>query len=125
MKKLKKEDAIKINEKAKGFWNEFAAFAVKGNALDLAIGMVIATKGAYEVGMSEEDFSDILLPILQQNNLPTTCDFSAEELYKASLSDKKRSLDTMSVIVPERLGLCKIVKLPVEHLENFIQKGMN
>ncbi len=94
-----------------------------GNAV--AIGMVIATKGAYEIGMSEEDFSDVLLPILKKNNLPTACDFSAEELYKASLSDKKRSFDTMSVIVPEELGLCKIMKLPVEDLQNFIEKGMN
>ena len=31
VQKLKKEDAIKINEKAKGFWSEFASFAVKGN----------------------------------------------------------------------------------------------
>ncbi len=94
-----------------------------GNAV--AIGMVIATKGAYEVGMSEEDFSDVLLPILKKNNLPTTCDFSAEELYMAALSDKKRSFDTMSLIVPEELGLCKIMKLPVEDLQNFIEKGMN
>lgn len=94
-----------------------------GNAV--AIGMVIATKGAYEVGMSEEDFSDVLLPILKKNNLPTTCEFSAEELYAASLSDKKRSFDTMSLIVPEELGLCKIMKLPVEDLQNFIEKGMN
>lgn len=94
-----------------------------GNAV--AIGMAIATKGAYEIGMSEEDFSDVLLPILKKNNLPTTCSFSAEELYKASLSDKKRSFDTMSLIVPEELGLCKVMKLPVEDLKNFIEKGMN
>lgn len=94
-----------------------------GNAV--AIGMAIATKGAYEVGMSEEDFSDVLLPILEKNNLPTTCEFPAEELYKASLSDKKRSFDTISLIVPEELGLCKIMKLPVEDLKNFIEKGMN
>lgn len=94
-----------------------------GNAV--AIGMVIATKGAYEIGMSDEDYSDVLLPILKANNLPTTCDFSAEELYKASLSDKKRSLDTMALIVPEEYGLCKIMKLPVEDLLNFIEKGMN
>ena len=87
--------------------------------------MAMATKGAYEMGMSEEDFSDVLLPILQKNNLPTTCDFSTEELYKASLSDKKRSLDTIDVIVPEKSGLCKIVKLPIEDLQNFIEKGMN
>ena len=94
-----------------------------GNAV--AIGMVIATKGAYEVGMSDEDFSDTLIPILQKNNLPTTCEYSAEELYNASLSDKKRSFDTMALIVPEEYGLCKIMKLPVEDLKNFIEKGMN
>lgn len=94
-----------------------------GNAV--AIGMVIATKGAYEIGMSDEDYSDELLPVLKKNNLPINCDFSAEELYKASLSDKKRSLDTMALIVPEEYGLCKIMKLPVEDLQNFIEKGLN
>ena len=94
-----------------------------GNAV--AIGMALASKGAYEIGMSEDDFSDVLLPILKKNNLPTTCEFSAEELCKASLSDKKRSFDTISLIVPEEKGLCKVMKLPVEDLENFIEKGMN
>ncbi len=93
-----------------------------GNAV--AIGMVIATKGAYEVGLSQKDFSDILLPVLIKNQLPVACEFSAEELYRASLSDKKRSLDTMSLIVPEKEGLCKIVKVPVDDLQNFIEKGM-
>lgn len=94
-----------------------------GNAV--AIGMVIATKGAYETGLSEDDFSGILLPILEKNQLPTACEFSAEELYKASLSDKKRSLDTISLIVPDKLGLCKISNVSVDDLQNFICKGMN
>ncbi len=94
-----------------------------GNAV--AVGMVIATKGAYETGISHKDFSDVLVPILKKNGLPTTCEFSAEELYKVSLSDKKRSLDTMAVIVPESYGLCKIVKLTIDNLKNFIEKGLN
>ena len=94
-----------------------------GNAV--AIGMSIATKGAYEVGMCEEDLSYVLLSLLKKNNLPITCEFSAQDLCRSALSDKKRSLDTMSLIVPEELGLCKIMKLPVEELKNFIEKGMN
>lgn len=94
-----------------------------GNAV--AIGMVIATKGAFELGLSYEDYSDVLLPILEKNSLPTTCDFSAEELYEVSLSDKKRSLDTISLIVPEEYGLCKIHKVPVEQLKDFIELGLN
>jgi 3-dehydroquinate synthase len=75
------------------------------------------------VGMCD-DFSQVLLPILEKNNLSTSCEFSAHELYKISLTDKKRSLDTISLIVPETLGVCKIVKIPVDELENFIEKGM-
>lgn len=94
-----------------------------GNAV--AIGMAVATRAAYEVGMCDEDYSDELLSVLIKNNLPTVCDFTAEQLYGAALSDKKRSLDTMALIVPEEYGLCKIMKLPVEDLQNFIEKGMN
>ena len=61
MKKLKKEDAIKINEKAKGFWSEFASFAVKGNVLDLAIGMVI---GSAFTSIVNSLVKDIITPLI-------------------------------------------------------------
>lgn len=93
-----------------------------GNAV--AIGMAVATKGAFELGLSYEDFSNVLLPVLQKNRLPFTCDFSADELYKASLTDKKRSRDVISLIVPEEYGLCKIHKISVEQLKDFIELGL-
>lgn len=49
MKKIKNIDLnqdvdfSKMKEKSKGFWNEFKAFAIKGNAIDLAIGMVVGS----------------------------------------------------------------------------------
>ena len=94
-----------------------------GNAV--AIGMVIATKGAFELGLSYDDYSNVLVPLLQKNNLPTTCDFSADELYKVTLTDKKRSRDVISLIVPEEYGLCKIHKINIEQLKNFIESGLN
>lgn len=93
-----------------------------GNAV--AMGMVIATKGAFELGLSYDDYSDVLLPILKKNNLPTTCEFSADELYKASLTDKKRSHNVISLIVPEEYGLCKIHKIEVSQLKDFIELGL-
>ena len=93
-----------------------------GNAV--AIGMVIAARGAYKTGLVKEDFTKILLPVLRANDLPTECEFSAEELYRAALSDKKRSLDTISLIVPEKFGLCKIVKVSVSELKTFIELGL-
>lgn len=94
-----------------------------GNAV--AIGMVIATKGAFALGLSYDDYSDELLPILKKNNLPTACDFSADELYKVTLTDKKRSRDVISLIVPEEYGLCKIHKINIEQLKDFIESGLN
>lgn len=93
-----------------------------GNAV--AMGMVIATKGAFELGLSYDDYSDVLLPILKKNNLPTACKFSADELYKASLTDKKRSHNVISLIVPEEYGLCKIHKIEVSQLKDFIELGL-
>ena len=94
-----------------------------GNAV--AIGMVIACRGAYKTGLVNEDFTEMLIEILKANSLPITCEFSAEELYKVSLSDKKRSLDTISLIIPETYGLCKIEKISVEKLKEFIESGLN
>lgn len=94
-----------------------------GNAV--AIGMVIAARGAYKMGMTDEDFSEILIPILRKNSLPAGCDFTADELYNAALSDKKRSLDTISLIAPERFGRCKIENVSVDDLKKFIELGMN
>ena len=94
-----------------------------GNAV--AIGMVIATRGACKMGLVNEDFTEMLIEILKANSLPITCEFSAEELYKVSLSDKKRSLDTISLIIPETYGLCKIEKISVEKLKEFIESGLN
>ncbi len=93
-----------------------------GNAV--AMGMAIATKGAFELGLSYEDYSDVLLPILKKNNLPTTCEFSADELYKVSLTDKKRSNNVISLIVPEEYGLCKIHKIDISQLKDFIELGL-
>lgn len=93
-----------------------------GNAV--AIGMAIATKGAFELGLSYEDYSNVLLSLLRKNHLPTACDFTADELYKVSLTDKKRSRDTISLIVPEEYGLCKIHKISVEQLKDFIELGL-
>lgn len=93
-----------------------------GNAV--AIGMVIASRGAYKTGLVNEDFTEMLIEILKANKLPTTCEFTADELYKVSLSDKKRSLDTISLIVPESYGLCKIEKISVNNLKEFIESGL-
>lgn len=67
MKKLKdidlnqNVDFSKVNEKATGFWQEFKEFAIKGNAVDLAIGMVV---GSAFTSIVNSLVKDIITPLI-------------------------------------------------------------
>ena len=65
-----------------------------------------------------------ILSILRQFGLPTTTDDSAEDILAYALSDKKRSGNTVKLILPNAIGDCSIVPTPVEQLKSFIQAGL-
>jgi len=65
-----------------------------------------------------------ILSVLRQFDLPTDTEYSASDLYRYTLSDKKRSGGTVSLIIPEKIGLCHIVPTPVEQLLSFIEAGL-
>lgn len=90
----------------------------------VAIGMIIASKGAYKMGYCDTDISEEIKEILIKNNLPVSCSFSAEELCRVSLSDKKRSGDTIKLIIPEKTGKCVGKKIPTEQILGFIKAGL-
>ena len=56
-----KKEMKKVNEKAKGFWSEFMAFAMKGNVVDLAIGLVI---GSAFTSIVNSLVKDIITPLI-------------------------------------------------------------
>ena len=39
------------------------------------------------------------------------------------LKDKKRSGDTIDLIIPERIGRCQIVKTPLTELDEWLKLG--
>ena len=65
-----------------------------------------------------------ILSILRQFGLPTTTDDSAEDIFTYALSDKKRSGNTVKLILPNAIGDCTIVPTPVVQLKSFIQAGL-
>ena len=50
-----------MKEKAKNFWDEFKAFAIKGNAMALAVGTII---GAAFSTITKSLTDDIIMPII-------------------------------------------------------------
>lgn len=65
-----------------------------------------------------------ILALLEKFHLPTSTEYSAEDLYTYTLKDKKRAGDTVKLIIPKCIGSCEIVPTPVLGLKSFIQAGL-
>lgn len=90
----------------------------------VATGMAIVSRAACRRGICSIETRDSILEILNTFGLPTHCDYTAESLYFHSLSDKKRSGGTVNLIVPERIGFCRILPTPVCDIQSFIEAGL-
>lgn len=90
----------------------------------VAIGMAIVSRAGEKTGICEPAAKDAVLEILEKFGLPCSCEFSAEKLYLSALSDKKRSGGTVNLIIPERIGDCRIVSTPVTEIQSFIEAGL-
>ena len=93
------------------------------HGLAVAAGMAIITRAAVKKGLCEEDALPRLLSLLEKTGLPTSTDFSARALAAAALSDKKMSGGRIHLIVPERIGRCRILPVPPEELGDWLSAG--
>ena len=62
--------------------------------------------------------------LLQQFGLPIRTTFSARLLAEAALSDKKRTGDTLTLVVPHAVGNCTLQKILVAQLQSTIEAGL-
>ncbi len=90
----------------------------------VAIGMAIITRAADALSWTKEPLSKQIISVLQKNQLPITTDFSAEELYRAALADKKRSGNRLTLIVPEEIGHCTTKTVEITEFEHIIRAGL-
>lgn len=90
----------------------------------VAAGIAIVTKAAMSHKLCDAHTYNSVISILERFHLPTTSSFSAKELYKIALSDKKRSGVSVNLIVPRQIGKCDILPLPITQLESFIEAGL-
>ena len=84
----------------------------------VAIGIAIVTRAALCQDCQR------ILSLLQQFSLPIHTDYTAEDLYIHALSDKKRSGNTVNLIIPHRIGNCAITPMNVDQIKSFIEAGL-
>ena len=102
---------------------KLSAFSIShGSAV--AIGMVIVMRAAVKLGYCKEEELEALISLLQKTKLPTVCNYTASELARAALSDKKRKGNTITLAIPHGIGNTKLMDMPINELECFIEKGL-
>lgn len=93
-----------------------------GEAVAIGMAMIVRSAAAHNICATET--RNRLLCLLDKFELPKKADFHSDAIFDAALSDKKRSGDTINLIIPERIGCCRIFPTPIDQLKLFIEAGM-
>ena len=86
----------------------------------VAIGMVLAAKLAEKIGFSDEPCHERLEALLLKNNLPIATKIPITDLVQTAAVDKKRKGDKLTLILPKRIGDCRLYDIQINELEGLL-----
>ncbi len=89
----------------------------------VAIGMVMMTRAAVKKGYCKEDTLEQLIALLKQYHLPTEVPYPVLSLLDIVRSDKKTMGGTVTLVVPEKIGRCTLVPVPVCDIPDWLTAG--
>ena len=101
-----------------------------GHAIEKYSNYTISHGQAVSIGMAivcrscECSDTNRILALLDKFDLPIATVYSAEDLEKSAVSDKKRSGKLVNLIIPGSIGNCAIVPTDTDKLKAFIEKGL-
>lgn len=128
-----KGDVVKADERDEGVRQLLNFGHTVGHAIEkltenefthgqaVAVGMIVATRGALRMGYCRENFLDDLVGCITYRGLPNAVLATTEELIRAMRSDKKRRGDEITLILPRRLGECHAETVPISDLEKYFR----
>ena len=91
----------------------------------VAIGTLLMARAAVAAGLCEQDVPAHIEAMLKAYRLPTVCPYGAEALAKVALSDKKRKGDSITLVLPDRVGNSRLHSIPADGLADFFRGGLN
>ena len=89
----------------------------------VAMGMAVMTRSAAASGLCSRESADRLLGLLRRMGLPDTIPFPAEDVARAARSDKKAQGSRLTLIVPERVGVCRAETVEASELTGWLHRG--
>lgn len=90
----------------------------------VAMGLVCVARAAARLDLCESDIAPEIAAAARANGLPTDIPYGAVALAQAALGDKKRRGDSLTLILPRRMGACFRHSLPIAQLEAFLAAGL-
>ncbi len=90
----------------------------------VGIGMVMISKAAYRLGFSEYDCSEPIMSVLTKNGIPVEFNCTAQELYNVMIKDKKRSGNSIKLVLPQKIGKCFLYETNVASMYDFLNEAM-
>lgn len=86
------------------------------HGIAVGIGMAMISKVSDRLLWSCENTYDTITEALKNNGLLYECDVKNEDLLNVMMRDKKRNGDTITLVVPEKIGKSVLKKIQVEEL---------
>lgn len=90
----------------------------------VAIGTVTAAKIAVSLGLCPQSDLEEIIALIKKEGLPTESPYTPSQLSAVASADKKRSGDTINLILPYGIGNCKPYSVSVSELESIFAKGI-
>ena len=89
----------------------------------VAMGMGIMTRAAEKRGLISAADAKQILDTLTRNDLPVDAPYSAADMARIAALDKKAAANDITVILPEKIGSCRMEKIPLSALEALFADG--
>jgi len=115
-----KRDVVLLDERDTGQRKLLNLGHTIGHAIEQASGYSVPHGAAVGLGMLQmarvfcPGIFDDIAKALRANGLPIHADIPTEKILTALLQDKKRAAGNVTIIVPERIGACRLREISIE-----------
>lgn len=90
----------------------------------VAAGMAIFAGASYKTGLCDKEVYDNIIFLNKKFSLPTDTKYTADEIFQASLNDKKNTGQSIKVALPKKVAESVLVKMTHQQLFDFIKAGV-
>ena len=91
------------------------------HGMAVAIGTAAIADAAAKAGLCGQEDADRIRALLTAYGFPLELPYPLPTLVRAMTADKKRTGDTMTLIVPAAIGDCRMMPLPTARLLPFYE----